>query len=82
MEYTELSEDEQKQILKQRAKQYEGEHFNHSVNKELLLATGNTDDATKDAIKAAEEAMSTLDDAYAATKDKLANLEKGAETSG
>ncbi len=76
MEYTELSADEQRQILAQRKKQYEGEHFNHAVNVELLEATGATDDQTKAAIKAAKDAMKTLDDAHANTTKKLKALEK------
>lgn len=78
MEYSELTDDEQVQILQQRIRQYEGEHFNHSVNKELLLASvpagSEPDDATKEAIKAAEEAMKTLDDAHTNTKAKVEAL--------
>ncbi len=79
MEYTQLSVDEQKQILTQRLKQYEGEHFNHKTNDELLAANGATDEQTKAARKASKEAMDTLDKAYAATKLKLASLDKGAK---
>jgi hypothetical protein len=79
MEYTELTVDEQKNILQQRKRQYEAEHYNHVINKELLTATGATDDQTKAAIKAADDAMKTLDNAHAATKKKLADLEKSSK---
>lgn len=75
MEYTELSATEQKQILAQRVKQYEAEHFNHATNKELLVASGASDEQTKAAIKVAEDAMKTLDDAHAETTKKLATID-------
>lgn len=78
MDYTELSKDEQIQILTQRTRQYEAEHFNHTVNKELLLATvpagGTPDEQTAAAIKAADEAIKTLDGAHKATRAKITQL--------
>lgn len=76
MQYSELTEDEQLQILKQRRRQYEAEHFNHSVNKELLVASGNTDEDTKKAIEASNAAMKTLDSAHAETVKKIEKIEK------
>lgn len=87
MEYTELSTEEQVQILGQRKKQYEAEHFNHTVNKDLLIATGATDEETKRAIADADKALKTLDHAHAETVKKLNALKpptpakKGAKSS-
>lgn len=78
MEYTELTTDEQEQILAQRVKQYEGEHFNHAFNVELLEASfpegTEPPEDIKAAIKAAKDAMKTLDKAHAATKAKLGKI--------
>lgn len=74
MEYTELTTDEQVQILTQRKKQYEAEHFSHATNKDLLAASGATDETTKAAIKAADDAMRVLDRAHAETVKKLSRI--------
>lgn len=63
MNYTTSTAAEQKAMLEQRQRQYESEHFAHAINKDLLVASGATDDATKAAIKVAVEAMATLDKA-------------------
>lgn len=79
MQYTELTEAEQLQILAQRQKQYEGEHFNHLTNKELLVATGAKDETTKKLIEDADAAMETLDKAHATTVKKIKELKKKVE---
>ena len=71
MKYDELTADEQAQILTQRKKQYEVDHFNHATNHELLVKSGKTDEQTEAQIKVAEDAMKTLDDAHAAVVEKL-----------
>lgn len=74
MEYTQLTSDEQERILADRVRQYEAEHFNHSLNKKLLEASGATDEQTQAAIKASEEAMATLDDAHTNTKAEIQRI--------
>lgn len=76
MNYTTLTVADQKQMLEQRQRQYEQEHFAHSVNKDLLVASGATDQTTKDATKAAADAMATLDKAHAEVAKKIAALPK------
>ncbi len=68
MQYEKINDDQKKQMLDQRMAQYEQEHYNHAINLSLLKATGATDDATKTAIKQAEDAMTTLDKAHANVK--------------
>ena len=76
MNYTALTAADQRQMLDQRQRQYEAEHFSHAINKDLLVASGATDDATKEAIKAATDAMATLDKAHAEIAKKLAAAPK------
>lgn len=75
MEYEKITADQKKQMLDQRLAQYEQEHYNHSVNLTLLKATGATDEQTKVAIQAAEEAMNTLDEVHANTKAELNKID-------
>lgn len=74
MEYTELSADQQKEILVNRKRQYEAEHFNHVVNRDLLVAGGATDAETQRAIKTAEAALVVLDAAHAETVKKIKKI--------
>ncbi len=74
MKYEKIDDDQKTQMLDQRMAQYEQEHYNHALNLTLLKATGATDDITKDAIKQAEDAMSTLDSAHANVKKERAKV--------
>lgn len=74
MKYEKINDDQKRQMLDQRLGQYEQEHYNHAINLALLKATGATDDATKAAIKQAEEAMVTLDKAHANVKTEKAKV--------
>lgn len=74
MKYAALTTADQRAILEQRLRQYEADHFSHAINKDLLVASGATDDATKQAIKQADEAMATLDKAHAEVTKKLAAM--------
>ena len=74
MKYEKLEADQQAQMLEQRLGQYEMEHYQHSVNLSLLVASGATDDATKEAIKASQDAMDALDDAHANTLKEAAKV--------
>ena len=71
MKYTTLTADYQKRMLEQRLVQYEQEHFSHAVNERLLVASGATDEDTKNAIKIAKDAQATLDKAHAEVTKKL-----------
>lgn len=77
MEYTKLNTDQQRQMLEQRITQYEAEYFQHSVNKDLLVASGDTSERTQAAIKVEEDAMATLDDAHACCVQMLAESDPG-----
>lgn len=72
MEYIDLTPEQQIEILTQRRQRYEIEHFQHQLNKDLLVASGATDKDTLDAIKAADAAMAVLDKAHKETEDKIA----------
>ena len=74
MIYQTIAADEQKAMLEARLGQYEREHYAHALNDRLLVSSGATDDATKAAIKAAEDAMATLDQAHAAVVEEIAAL--------
>ncbi len=73
MKYERLSEDHQREMLEQRLRQYEGEHFNHSTNYDLLVEQGAENSAEA---KQAQEAMKTLDKAHANTKKKAGKIPK------
>lgn len=64
MEYTQLSEAQQKQMLESRLAGLEAEHFNHTVNLTLLEASGDNSDQVKAAIKDAKEAIKVIEQAH------------------
>lgn len=74
MNYEKINNDQKRQMLDQRLAQYEQEHYNHSINVRLLKASGVTDDATKAAVKQAEDAMKILDGAHANIKVEMAKV--------
>lgn len=71
MKYERLTTDEQKAMLETRARQLEQEHFSHQVLIDQLKASGDTSQATTDAIKVSEEAQKILDSAHAVVDKKL-----------
>lgn len=74
MEYAELTDADQEQILRGHRRQFEAEHFTHRTNLdrlEALEAAGTADDAARAAAEAAREALATLDDAHANTTRKI-----------
>lgn len=74
MKYEKLTDDEKAAMLDNRLRQYEQEHYNHSINVALLRASGAADDATLAQIAVGETAMATLDAAHANTKAELAKV--------
>lgn len=72
MQYDELTEDEVRQILTQRKKQYQVDHLNHSLNVELLRKSGASDEQTLAQVRAEEAAIEVLEDAHAIVVEKLA----------
>lgn len=76
MKYAAFTAADQRALLEQRLRSYEMDHYAHTINRDLLVASGATDDGTKAAIKQADEAMATLDKAHAEVAKKLAALAK------
>lgn len=76
MNYTKLDAAQQKAILDQRLAGYESEHYQHTLNKDLLVSSGATDAKTKAEIANAEAAIKTLDKAHAEVLKRLAALPK------
>lgn len=74
MQYDTLAADAQRQLLNQRLAQYEAEHFQHTVNRDLIVASGDTSEAAVAQVKAAVDAMAVLDQAHAEVKKRLAAL--------
>lgn len=69
-EYSSLTEEQRKQIIEDRLRQFEAEHFNHELNK-LNLETLPDSKEKQEQIKAADEAQSTLEQAIKAHRDQL-----------
>lgn len=74
MKYQYLDKDQQKAMLESRLRQLEQEHYGHS----MILK--NADPADEPAIKAAEEALKTIDRAYGAVQTELSALTPAAST--
>lgn len=75
MNYATLTAADQKSILEQRQRQYEAEHFQHTINKDLLVSSGLSDEETTKAIEQADAAIATLDAAHAEICTKLSERE-------
>lgn len=76
MKYDRLTKDQQEAMLEARLARYEAEHYDHAVNEVLLVASGDTEQSTKDAIEQVRQAMATLDKAHAATLAELTKIKK------
>lgn len=74
MEYTELSADQRKAMLKDRIRAYEMDHFGHEMNK-AALANQSTDEQVEQAIADADKAQAVIEAAVDACKTELAALD-------
>lgn len=72
MKYTELTDDERKLMLQQRLKQYEGEHFAHSINLMAVQALPADDPSREQAIETTERVMVGLAASADAVREALA----------
>ncbi len=75
MDYKYLSREDQKQALLGRLRQYENEHFNHSVNRDLVKGSGVEAPALAAVVEQSDTAMAQLDAAYKQTLAKLREIE-------
>jgi hypothetical protein len=70
MDYSSLLTTEQKKtILTQRLSQFAAEAYQHDINKQVALASDN-----EEGVKAAEDALVTLDTAITVHQEELAKL--------
>jgi hypothetical protein len=70
MEYTELTDSEQRQILQQRLKQYEAEHYNQTINFDLLK--DKKDEQSVVVLEQIKDTLKELDIAHAEITNRLA----------
>lgn len=75
MENVVMTNADQSVILRERLGDYEHNHFVKSLDRDLLVGTGATDDNTLKAIKALSEQMATIEAAHAEVARRLAALE-------
>ncbi len=76
MEYTELTVEEKIQILRQRQKNFELEHFQHEINRDVAKGSKALSPEARDAgVKQAVDAMAVLEEAHAATVAELKKLQ-------
>lgn len=64
-----LSDDQKKSILEQRLQQFAAEAYQHQINKELALKTGNTEGASQ-----ADAALVILEEAINLHQDEIEKL--------
>ena len=64
-----LTPDQKRAILEQRQAQFAAEAFQHDLNRQTALATGNTD-----LVQQADDALAILDVAMTVNADELAKL--------
>jgi hypothetical protein len=72
--YQQLTEDEKKQIIESRLRQFEGEHFNHELNK-LNVETLPASDEKDQQLEAIAEAQATIEQAIEVHLEELAKLD-------
>lgn len=79
LEYQTLTNDEKKAIIENRLRQFEGEHFNHELNK-LNIAT-LPDSSEKDAqLGQIADAQQTIERAIEVHVEELTKLDQGPDT--
>ena len=64
-----LTDDQKRSILEQRLAQFASEAYQHTINKEVAIATQNAD-----GISAADDALEILDKAISIHQDELNKL--------
>jgi hypothetical protein len=82
VKYTRLNQDQQRQMLENRIAGLEAEHYNHSINIQLLEASGDTSDAVKAQVKVSREAMQIIEDAHSEVAALLENISGDPEVPG
>lgn len=75
MEYSEITLDQQRQILKGRLAGWEADHFGHTINRQAMVANG---------VKGAEldntdTAIRTLEASITTARDELSSIESAIE---
>lgn len=81
MEYQYLNGAQQKELLQQRMANLEAEHFNHSVNVELIqsaIGDGEPSEADAQALADAQAALATIESVHAEVQAIIADIDESA----
>lgn len=71
MEYSHITKDQQRQILKGRIAGWESEHWGHEINLAALKASGST---TPDDLEITYKSLAVLEASILSARDQLAAL--------